>query len=222
MPPGQKSATVRKPDAATIETSADIERGCRSLRRRCEHMRMIIRLTGTPPLRRRPDGFEGLARIVVGQQLSIASADAIWGRLTQGIAPLTPGNLLTASDDDLRSHGLSRPKIKTLRAAAQATQDGSVCFAELRQCHPDEIRRKLTTLPGIGPWSADIYAMFCVGIPDAFAPGDLALQEAARMALRLEARPGPDELLDLAEAWRPWRGVAARLLWAYYAHTRSN
>lgn len=220
-PRQQQSATATKA-TTTIETMADIERGCRSLRRRCSQMRAIYAVAGTPALRRRPDGFEGLARIVVGQQLSIASADAIWGRLSGAIRPFTPTSLATAADAQLRAAGLSRPKIKTLRAAAAAAQDGALCFATLKNAGIEDIHQQLTALPGIGPWTADIYAMFCLGARDAFASGDLALQEAVRISFQLERRPSPSELLEYAEAWRPWRGVAARLLWAYYAKSRSG
>ncbi|MBU2580750.1 MAG: DNA-3-methyladenine glycosylase 2 family protein [Alphaproteobacteria bacterium] len=210
----------RRSANTTIETADDIARGCRSLRRRCPHMREIHDRLGDPPLRRRQAGFTGLARIVVGQQLSIASADAIWTRVHTAIAPLGPAAILKQSEDDLRRLGLSRPKIRTLRAIAAATAEGRIDFDELYRVSATDIHQQLTALPGIGPWSADIYLMFCLGACDAFAPGDLALQEATRLLLDLQERPTPDELTDIAERWRPWRAVAARLLWADYANRR--
>jgi DNA-3-methyladenine glycosylase II len=188
----------------------------RSLRRRCPHLRRVHDLTGDPPLRRRPAGFEGLARIVVGQQLSTASAGAIWSRLEVAVAPVSAGTLLAASDEILRGVGLSTAKIRTLRNIAQATADGVLAVDALSTLSDDAIHERLTSISGIGPWTADIFIMFCLGRRDAFAAGDLALQVAADGALGLGYRPGAPELLELAERWRPWRGVAARLLWAYH------
>ena len=180
-------------------------------------MKEVHDLIGDPPLRRREGGFPGLARIVVGQQLSIASADAIWNRVSNGIAPFEPETLAAQSDTALRELGLSRPKVKTLRNVAEAAIAGRIDFAALQTAKPEEVHAQLTAISGIGPWSADIYCLFCIGMPDAFAPADLALQEAARIAFAFESRPSALELSELAERWSPWRGVAARLLWAYYA-----
>lgn len=202
-----------------IESDADILAGVRSLRRRCEIMRAVHTAAGNPPLRRRPAGFDGLARIVVGQQLSIQSAAAIWARVEAVASPLTPKAVLRATDDDLRAAGLSRGKILTLRAAAEAVA-GGLALDALHGHSEEEIHDALTAVRGIGPWTADIYIMFCLGRADAFAGGDLALQIAAQRAFALDERPSALELVALAERWRPWRGVAARLLWSYYAHLK--
>jgi len=199
-----------------IETPDDIRAGMRALRRKCPHLRRVHEITGDPPLRRRPAGFEGLARIIVGQQLSTASASAIWSRLAAAVHPFGADALLAASDETLRGAGLSAPKIRTLRNAARAVADGELVIEDLTDHSDEAIHEQLTRVPGIGPWTADIFIMFCLGRRDAFAAGDLALQVAAQGALALERRPNPVELLELAERWRPWRGVAARLLWAYY------
>lgn len=205
-----------------IETAGDIARACRSLRRRCPQLRAVHNRLGDPPLRRRQAGFAGLARIVVGQQLSIASADAIWNRAHAAIQPFEPDAFLLLSEDDLRRLGLSRPKVRTLRSLASAAANGEIDFDELHRLDEAGIRESLTGLPGIGPWTADIYVMFCLGAGDAFAPGDLALQEATRLLLSLDKRPGPQDLEAIAERWRPWRAVAARLLWAEYAERRAR
>jgi len=202
--------------AGLIESEADIRAGVRALRRKCEIMRHVHALAGDPPLRRRPAGFEGLARIVVGQQLSVASAEAIWRRTCEAVAPFEPEILLASEEAVLRAAGLSRPKVRTLRSVAEASSDGRIVWAELGGAPPEHVHEVLTAVPGIGPWTADIFLMFCVGHRDAFAPGDLALQAAAQIAGGLETRPKPDELAALAERWRPWRGVAARMLWAFY------
>ena len=168
-------------------------------------------LVGDLPLRREADGFAALLRAIVGQQVSVASARAIWGRLEA--AGLTEaGAMAAATDDDLRAVGLSRQKARYGKALAQAGID----FKALREAPDAEVVRRLVAVPGIGIWTAEIYAMFALGRADVFAPGDLALQEAARMLFGLEARPSDKALRAMAEAWSPWRSVAARILWAYY------
>lgn len=199
-----------------IETADDLQRGIRALRRRCEHMRRIHDLTGDPPLRRYAPGFEGLARIIVGQQLSIASAEAIWSRTRAAIQPFTAATLRSMTDEQLRGAGLSRSKVRTLRALADRVDAGAMAIAALAQATEEEAHGALTAVPGIGPWTADIFLLFCAGRTDAWASGDLALQIAAQRMLELDTRPSAGELTLIAERWRPHRGVAARLLWAYY------
>lgn len=169
-----------------------------------------------PTLRQRPEGLEGLAWIVIGQQVSVASAEAIFGRFKAAFPEVRAERLLAADDETLRAVGLSRPKIRTLRALAEAITDGALPLAELGVMSADEAHAALVSVHGIGPWTADIYLLFCLGHADAFAAGDLALQEGARLAYGLEARPDAKALTAMAEAWRPWRGVAAKVLWAHY------
>jgi DNA-3-methyladenine glycosylase II len=198
-----------------METDADLHAGIRALRRKCPHMRRMHERVGDPPLRRHEPGFVGLARIIVGQQLSIASAEAIWGRLSEAVQPMMPEAFSALSDDALRAAGLSRGKVRTLRALCGAIADG-LLLERLAQAPDGDVHEALTALPGIGPWSADIYLLFCLGRADAFAAGDLALQTAAASALELPERPSSEALLAIAERWRPWRGVAAHMLWADY------
>jgi DNA-3-methyladenine glycosylase II len=207
--------TKRTTKAPIILSDDEMRKGIRALRRKCPHMRLVHDHAGDPPLRQHTPGFEGLARIVVGQQLSLASAQAIWGRMLLAVQPMTPKAFLKLGDNQLRAIGLSTGKVKTLRAVS-AAMVGGLDLDKLALAHEMEVHEALTALPGIGPWSADIYLLFCLGRADAFAAGDLALQIAARAALGLEERPSSDELFDIAERWRPWRGVAAHLLWAYY------
>ena len=168
-------------------------------------------LTGPPPLRLRRDGFAALLDAIVSQQVSVASANAIWKRLED--ANLTgPRKINAASDDDLRACGLSRQK---MRYARELSQSG-IKFNALRETPTDDVIKTLVVVPGIGAWTAEIYAMFSLGRADVFAPGDLALQEAARVLFDLDERPTEKQLRTKAEAWSPWRSVAARLLWAYY------
>ena len=167
--------------------------------------------TGPLPLRLKPDGFAELLSAIVSQQVSVASARAIWARMDEA-GLVTPDAVLAASDDELRAPGLSRQKMRYARALAGSGID----FDALRNMPTDEVVATLTAVPGIGVWTAEIYAMFSLGRADVFAPGDLALQEAARVLFDLPERPKEKALRQMAEAWRPWRSVAARTLWAYY------
>jgi DNA-3-methyladenine glycosylase II len=170
-----------------------------------------LQLTGPLPLRRRKDGFEALLSAIVSQQVSVAAADAIWGRLRA--ARLTgPRKIGRATDDELRACGLSRQKIRYARALAASGID----FRALRAAPTDEVVTVLVEVPGIGRWTAEIYAMFSLGRADVFAPADLALQESARLLFELPERPTERALREMAEPWSPWRAVAARALWAYY------
>jgi len=204
-----------------IATEDDIRAGVRALRRKCPTLRHVHDTAGDPPLRRRPAGFEGLARIIVGQQVSIASAAAIWERTAAACRPFEPATLLRLTDAALAGAGLSRPKIRALRAIAEACSNG-LDLAALDGASDADIHAALTAITGIGPWTADIYIMFCLGRADAWAPGDLALQIAMQRAMALAERPDKDAMMALAERWRPWRAVAARMLWAYYAALKSK
>ena len=170
-----------------------------------------LTLTGPLPLRRQADGFAALLDAITGQQVSVASANAIWARLVA--AGLTDRAVMAAaSDEELRSVGLSRQKARYGRALAQSDID----FNALRDMPDDLVVKTLTAVPGIGLWTAEIYAMFALGRADVFAPGDLALQEGARLLFDLPARPKDRDLRTMAVQWSPWRSVAARILWAYY------
>lgn len=185
-------------------------------------MARLHTITGDPPLRRWSPAFDGLARIIVGQQLSLASATAIHTRLTAFVAPLTPENLLAASTQTLRTAGLSAAKIATLRALASAILDNRFDLDALHTMPASDLAEQLTSVRGIGPWTVDIYLLFGRGDADAFAPGDLALQIAAQHALGLDERPTTAQLARIAERWQPWRAIAARLLWAYYPHIQTK
>lgn len=170
-----------------------------------------LKETGPLPLRRSPDGFDELLRAIISQQVSVASARAIRQRLTDA-GMTTPDAILSVDDEHLRSLGLSRQKARYARSLAEARID----YDALRDTETSQVIKTLTQVTGIGVWTAEIYAMFSLGRADVFAPGDLALQEAARILFELPDRPKEKELRQLAEAWSPWRAVAARLLWAYY------
>jgi DNA-3-methyladenine glycosylase II len=176
----------------------------------------LYALTGPLPLRHHKPGFAGLARLIVSQQVSTASARAIWGRVLAAFPALDPDAILAATDTDLRACGLSAPKIRTLRAIATAVATGTLPLARLGRMPADKAHALMVAVKGIGPWTADLYLLFCIGHADAFPSGDLALQEGLRMAYELEERPNALELEAYAEDWRPYRGIVAQLLWAYY------
>jgi DNA-3-methyladenine glycosylase II len=199
-----------------IDTEADIAAGLAALLAADPRLVALAAEAGPLPLRRRPGGFSGLASIMVSQQLSTASASAIWGRLVAAYDPFTPERLIRARAARLASLGLSAPKIRALKEIAKAIASGRLDCESLPGLPAEAAHAALCAVHGIGPWSADIYLLFCLGHPDAWPAGDLALQEAARLAFALPERPSPKEAIALAEVWRPWRGIAARLLWAYY------
>ncbi len=199
-----------------IHTEADLDHAIARLVDADPRFGAVLSRAGRPPLRRRPDGFSGLASIVVSQQLSTASAKAIWTRLNQAFDPFDHAAVLRARSQRLARAGLSAPKIRTLKAIAKAIDRGELDLPALVEKPADEAHAALTLVHGIGPWTADIYLLFCLGHADTWPAGDLALQEATRLLLALKARPTSKEMGPLAESWRPWRGAAACILWSYY------
>ena len=195
-----------------IETAEDVAEGAAWLARAEPRFAEALVLTGPLPLRRRPDGFATLLSAIVSQQVSTAAARAIWGRVEALGAHHAPAALAAASDEALRGCGLSRQKIAYARAIAESGID----FEALRAMPDAELVAALTRIKGVGVWTAEIYAMFSLGRADVFAPGDLALRDAAHRLFELEARPSEKALRELALDWSPWRAVAARLLWSYY------
>jgi len=200
-----------------LHTEADLDAALAQLIEADTRLRDVLTAAGRPNLRRREAGFAGLCAIVVSQQLSTASAGAIWGRLAAAFDPFHHGQLARARADRLARLGLSKPKIKTMKALGSAVAKGVIDLDALSHMEADEAHAALTALHGIGPWTADIYLLFCLGHADAWPAGDLALQEAARIAFGLRERPTAKQMIKLADAWRPWRGVAAHLLWKYYS-----
>jgi DNA-3-methyladenine glycosylase II len=199
-----------------LESDEVLKRGLDAVMQADPVMKALVAGGAIPTLRKRPPGFGGLAWIIVGQQVSTASAAAIWERLKEVFDVDSPEAFLRLSEEDLRKTGLSAGKIRTLRATAADILGDLLPLDRLHDLPADEAHRLLTAVKGIGPWTADVYLLFCLGHPDAFPSGDLAVQEAARLAYGLELRPDAKKLTALAERWRPWRGVAAKVLWAYY------
>lgn len=169
-----------------------------------------------PPLRRREPGFAGLAAIICGQQLSTSAAAAIWSRVSGAFDPFHHDRIKSARTDHLGRLGLSAAKIKSLKVIARELSAARLDLDRLGEQEADVAHSRLTALHGIGPWTADIYLLFCLGHGDAWPTGDLAVQEAMRIGLDLKTRPSAKDTQKLAEPWRPWRGAAAHLWWAYY------
>jgi DNA-3-methyladenine glycosylase II len=199
-----------------FETQADLDDAMHALVAQDPRLKPILERTGMPALRRREPGFAGLAAIVTGQQLSTASAGAIWGRLSAAFDPFDPDALLRARADRLGRLGLSAAKIKTLKSIARELAAERLNLDVLANEEADAAHNTLTALHGIGPWTAEIYLLFCLGHGDAWPAGDIAVQEAVKIGLGLKTRPTSKEMAPLAEPWRPMRGAAAHLWWSYY------
>jgi len=199
-----------------LHSDADLQAALARLILADPRLKPVAEKAGAFSLRRREAGFPGLCAIVCGQQLSTASAAAIRARLFAAFEPFHHDTVRRARSDKLKRLGLSAPKIKAIREIARAVCDGHIDLARVGDMDADEAHAALTALHGVGPWTADIYLLFCLGHADAFPAGDLAVQESARIALGLRKRPDAKAIARIAEAWRPWRGVAAHLLWAYY------
>ena len=199
-----------------LNTQADLEAAVHALVQQDPRLQPVLKLTGMPALRRRDPGYAGLAAIVCGQQLSTASAAAIWARLTAAFDPFHHDTLRRVRAGRLGRLGLSAAKIKTLKSLAREIAAERLDLEMLANEDADAAHDALTALHGIGPWTADVYLLFCLGHGDAWPAGDLAVQEAVKIGLGLKTRPTAKEMAPLAEPWRPLRGAAAHLWWSYY------
>ena len=199
-----------------LHTQADLDAGLARLILADPRLKAVAEKAGVFSLRRREAGYAGLCAIVCGQQLSVASAAAIRDRLFAAFDPFHHDAVRSARGDKLKRLGLSAAKIKSIKEIGKAVAKGHIDLNAIGNMDADLAHAALTSLHGVGPWTADIYLLFCLGHADAFPVGDLAVQESARIAFNLRKRPDAGRLTKLAQAWRPWRGVAAHLLWAYY------
>ena len=204
-----------------LNTQTALEAAILALIRPDPRLKPVFEIAGMPALRRREPGFAGLAHIVCGQQLSTASAAAIWTRVSAAFDPFHHDMLRRARADRLGRLGLSAAKIKTLKGLAREIAAERLNLDVLANEDADAAHNTLTALHGIGPWTADVYLLFCLGHGDAWPSGDLAVQEAIRIGLGLKTRPTAKQMAPLAEPWRPLRGAAAHLWWAYYRASRS-
>src|SRR3954449_7203137 len=199
-----------------LNSQADLDAAIAPLVKQDPRLQPILERTGMPALRQREPGFAGLAAIITGQQVSTASAAAIWGRVSAAFDPFHHDALRRARADRLGRLGLSGAKIKTLKNLARELAAERLNLETLANEEADAAHNTLTALHGIGPWTADVYLLFCLGHGDAWPAGDLAVQEAVKVGLGLKTRPTPKQMAPLAEPWRPLRGAAAHLWWSYY------
>jgi DNA-3-methyladenine glycosylase II len=200
-----------------IRNDEDVRDGLAALLAIDPRLRPIASAAGPLPLRLIEPGFAGLAHIVVSQMVSRASAQAIWGRICASGAPPTAEAYVALDPDAWRGFGLSRGKADTLSRVALSVVEGRLDLAGLSLRPPGEALQNLIAIKGIGPWTAEVYLMFCCGHADVFPAGDVALQAAYAMAFEREERPQAKALAAEAALWAPWRSIAARLFWAYYA-----
>lgn len=198
----------------------DLEAAMHALVAQDSRLAPVLAASGMPTLRQRAPGFAGLASVICGQQLSTYAAAAIWARIVDAYEDPAHHHFRLARADKLRRLGLSAAKIKTLKFIANEIHHGRLDLARIAKAPADDAHNMLTALHGIGPWTADIYLLFCMGNADAWPAGDLALQEAIRVALGLKARPTVKQMAEIGDAWRPYRGAAAHLFWAYYRVTK--
>lgn len=194
----------------------------RLLAQRDAALASILERFGPPPLWAREPGFATLVHLILEQQVSLASAQAAFDRLCAAVNPLTPAGLMALDDAQLLGIGFSRQKARYARALSAAIEDGALELAVLASADDDEVDRRLTALPGIGLWTSTIYRLMVLLRPDAWPVHDLALAQAIVETRSLAARPSPEQMLAIAEDWRPWRAVAARMLWHHYLSVRAQ
>ena len=199
-----------------IATDADVARGVEFLVAREPRFARVVERHGIPPVRRVENSLPSLLNIITEQLISLKAAAAIWQRIEARLHPFEPASILELSHDELKQLGLSGAKARCFQAISTAVHRGELNFQNLHEMSDQAAHAALLSLPGIGPWTADIYVLAALGRADVCASGDLALQVAAQDLFALNERPGPKAFLALAEAWRPWRSVAARLLWSHY------
>ena len=207
---------------SAIDTDDDLSAAIEQLQIIDPRFVKVVKVVGQPPLRRCKDGFESLVDIIVAQQVSRASADAIAARMQENLRPYSPEGFQGFSDETYVAQGLSRPKIRTFRALSNALCFGDLDLGSLRGLSDEDVMAALMRVKGIGPWTAEIYLLTCLGRADVWPAGDLALQVGVQMICHLENRPSADDTRKIASAWQPWRAVAARLTWSYYAHQKKH
>ncbi len=205
-----------------ITSHEDIEIGLAELLKSDKRLVAVHEAAGEVPLRLSTPDYSGLASIIISQQVSKASAKAIFDRLVRLADPLDAATILRADDDLFREAGLSRPKQRTLVEIARVVDAGELDLEKLCSKNAEEAIAEMTAIKGIGPWTAEVYLMFCAGHRDIFPAGDLALQEAVRAAMNMKARPDVKQLRIIAEDWAPWRSIASRLFWSFYRTLRSG
>jgi DNA-3-methyladenine glycosylase II len=205
-----------------LDSADALDRHLTALLKRDRRLRAVREAAGAFEIRKTAPGFAGLAKVICGQQLSVASASAIWGRFSLLDGALEPASYLTLTEQQVRATGFSLGKYLTVRALAEVVAGGGLDFEQLETLPAEEAEARLTGIRGIGPWTAQLYLMFCANHPDIFPSGDLALQKAVAHAFKLEARPVGKALDAISAAWAPHRAAAALLFWRYYKAQGKN
>jgi DNA-3-methyladenine glycosylase II len=195
---------------------ADVAAAAVKLARRDKDLASILKRHGPPPLWARPPGFSTLVKIILEQQVSLASAASIFARLKKNIVPFRPGRMLELGEAHLKASGLTRQKTAYCLHLAESLSDKRLRLSQLSRMSDDDVKAALMEIKGLGAWSADVYLLMVLRRPDVFPATDLALLSAVTKLKRFKSRPKSDQLLEIAEAWRPYRSVAARMLWQYY------
>ena len=189
---------------------------CRALANEDPIFRRVHEMYGTPPLWDRPAGFATLLQIILEQQVSLASAKACFDKLTHRLGEIVPERLLTLNDAELKTIGFSRQKTTYARYLSEAVLERRIDLETLHQLPDEEVKAELIKLKGVGEWTSDIYLLMALLRPDVMPKGDIALHAAYQKLNGLDARPNSDEFVAMAERWKPFRSVAARLLWHFY------
>lgn len=208
--------------AIDVTDRKQLSKAVKALAKSCEVIRAAHDRVGVPEWRTRQGDYAGLARIIAYQQLSTKAAGTIWGRVEVLLGKVTPRSVLEADFDALRACGLSRPKIAHIQSIATAVQDGSLNLRRVAKASDEAAQAELVAVKGIGPWTADVYLMFCLGRWDVFPHADIGLSESYRMITGERKRHPPKKFLKTGEKWRPYRGVAAHMLWAYINAVREE
>jgi DNA-3-methyladenine glycosylase II len=203
-------------------TEASLARATRILARRDRDLASILGRLGPPPLWARPSGFATLVKIILEQQVSLASAASLFARLKKNTMPFTPARVIELGETHLKSLGLTRQKTSYCLHLAESLHDRKLRLSQLPRMADSEVKAALMEIKGLGSWSADVYLLMVLRRPDIWPAGDLALATAAQRVKSLEERPSPEQLMQLAEGWRPLRSVAARMLWQDYLARRAK
>jgi DNA-3-methyladenine glycosylase II len=208
--------------ALDVTDAKDLRKAVKALAKTCNVIRTAHERVGVPEWRTRQGDYAGLARIIAYQQLSTKAAGTIWGRVEVLLGKVTPAAVLAADIDALRACGLSRPKIAHIRSIAEAVTSGALNLRRVSRASDADAQAELVAVKGIGPWTADVYLMFCLGRWDVFPHADIGLSEAYRMITGERKRHPPKKFLRTGERWRPYRGVAAHMLWSYINAVRDE
>lgn len=203
-------------------TEITVARAAKQLARRDKDLGSILEKLGPPPLWARRPGFPTLVKIILEQQISLASAASMFARLKKNVVPFHPARMLELGEAHLKSLGLTRQKTAYCLHLAQSLTDKRLRLAQLSRMSDTDAKAALLELKGIGPWSADIYLLMALGRPDIWPTNDLALAIAITELRQLTSRPNSNQLAGMAEAWQPYRSVAARMLWQYYLARRNE